>query len=172
MGNGKTFCLIGGILTLVSTYLLAFGFVPSSGNAFYGIAFIMNLGVVFEDMFSYAILFSGGEIVVYLVVAALILFLASGVLIILGTKNRILPIIGAIMPIFIGLIFVSYFFNILFSGEILSITSFMYRPSVVDGILPLHVNVGNFGSWEMSLGVYTLIAGGILGLIGGIKGTD
>ena len=172
MGNGKIFCLIGGILTLISTYLLGFGYVPVNGNAFYGIAFIVNLGVVFDDMFSYAILFSGGEVVVYLIIAALILFLVSGVLLLLGTKNRIPAIIGSIMPIFISLIFVSYFFDILFSGEILYISSFMYRPSIVDGLLPLHVNVGNFGSWEMSLGTYVLLIGGIIGLIGGIKGTD
>ena len=76
------------------------------------------------------------------------------------------------MPIFISFIFISYFFNILFSGEILYISSFMYRASIVNSLLPLHVNVGNFGSWEMSLGTYVLLVGGIIGLIGGIKGTD
>ena len=122
MGSGKLFCFIGGILTLVSTLVLSFGVYPITGMTFFGIGFIMNLDNIFEDTFSYAVLFGGNNFVVYILVVILIIFLISGFIQLAGIKNRLAAIVGSILPIFISLLFISYVYS--FGGFCL----FLERP--------------------------------------------
>ncbi len=170
MGNGKVFCIISGILTLVSTFILAFGYEPLTGFAFFGIGFILNLDNIFGDTSSYAVLFGGQNIVVYILVVVLFLFLVSGLIQIAGIKSRVAAIVGSILPIFISLIFISDFYDILFPDPLTNIVSFFWTESV--GIMPFHLTAGSLGTMEVSLGTYLLLGGGILGIIGGIIGIE
>jgi hypothetical protein len=93
-----------------------------------------------------------------------ILFLLSGFLVLFGVKSRLLAIIGSLLAISVGL----YFTLILLGDlppEITQYAFFFVRLPIVDGILPFHVAIDLGG-----LGTYTLLGGGILGLIGGIMG--
>ena len=172
MGSGKLFCFIGGILTLVSTLVLSFGVYPITGMTFFGIGFIMNLDNIFEDTFSYAVLFEGQDFVVYILVVILIIFLISGFIQLAGIKNRLAAIVGSILPIFISLLFISYVYDILFPDSLTNIMIFFWTESIVENVVPLHVAVGTVGPLEVSLGTFLLLGGGILGIIGGIMGRD
>ena len=172
MGSGKLFCFIGGILTLVSTLVLSFGVYPITGMTFFGIGFIMNLDNIFEDTFSYAVLFGGQYFVVYILVVILIIFLISGFIQLAGIKNRLAAIVGSILPIFISLLFISYVYDILFPDSLTNIMIFFWNESIVENVVPLHVAIGTVGSLEVSLGTFLLLGGGSLGIIGGIMGRD
>jgi len=173
MGNGKIVCIIGAVLTLLSTYFFAFGYVPLTGFGFFGIGFIMNMDNIFEDIFSYSVLFGGYDIVVYILFVLLIFFIISGFIQLAGIKSRAAAIIGSIMPIFISLVFIANFYDVLFPDPIPYITSFFWAQSIVEGIVPLHIFAGTIGtSMQVSLGTYILLGGGILGIIGGIMGPD
>ncbi len=173
MGNGKIFCIIGGVLTLVATLILGFGYAPATSFAMFGIGFIMNLDNIFEDTFSYSILFGGQDFVVYLLVIVLIVFLISGFIQIAGIKSRVAAIVGSILPIFISLVFISDFYDVLFPDPLTNIVSFFWTESIIDGIVPLHITAGTISTGlEVSLGTYILLGGGILGIIGGIIGIE
>ena len=170
MVERKIFCFIGGVLTLVSTFVLGFGYAPVTSFAFFGIGFLMNMDNIFEDTFSYAILFDGQDWVVYILVVVLIFFLISGFIQLAGIKARAAAIIGSILPIFISLVFISDFYDVLFPDPITNITSFFWNESITEGIIPFHVIAGTTEtSMEVSLGTYILLGGG---LIGGILGND
>jgi len=172
MGSGKLFCFIGGILTLISTLVLSFGVYPITGMTFFGIGFIMNLDNIFEDTFSYAVLFGGQDFVVYILVVVLIIFLISGFIQLAGIKNRLAAIVGSILPIFISLLFISYIYDILFPDDLTNIMILFWTEPILENIVPLHVAVGAVGPLEVSLGTFLLLGGGILSMIGGIMGID
>ena len=173
MEVGKLLNILGGIITLVATYLFAWFVVDVAGTLYYG----HGLGVLFSLPYTFAnaetIAASWGTgvpfFVLYIVGGCLILFLFSGVLILLGLKCRVVSIIGALMPIGIAL-------AILFGP-------FSVPPNVIDyiqpfssetfGGFPLNIVIGPSGyGAAVSLGNYLLLAGGILGLIGGILPRD
>ena len=173
MVERKIFCFIGGVLTIVSTFVLGFGYAPVTGFAFFGIGFIMNMDNIFEDTFSYAILFDDQDWVVYILVVVLIFFLISGFIQLAGIKNRLVAILGSILPIFISLVFISDFYDVLIPDPITNITSFFWTESIAEGIVPLHIIAGaTETSMEVSLGTYILLGGGLIGLIGGVMGND
>ncbi|MFX0023737.1 MAG: hypothetical protein ACFE9S_15530 [Candidatus Hermodarchaeota archaeon] len=169
MEVSKLLTLLGGIITLVATYLFSWFVVDVAGTLYYG----HGLGVLFSLPYTFAnaetIALSWGSgvpfFVLYIVGGCLILFLFSGVLILLGTKNRAASIIGAIMPIGIAIAVISGPFSV--------------PPNVIDyiqpfssealGAFPLHLAIGPSGyNAVVSLGNYLLLGGGILGLVGGV----
>ncbi|MFX1379770.1 MAG: hypothetical protein ACFFA4_11840 [Promethearchaeota archaeon] len=150
MGAGKVLCIIGGIVTLLATFL--FSFVTN----FFGIGFIMNIPA----------LFSTGDVLVIIMAIVFIIFLLAGLFIILGLKSRALAIIGAILAIVVGVYFMLSFVGVLpFTISQFAIM-FAHLPLVAN-IIPIDLMLGPYG-----LGTYLLIAGGVLGLIGGIMGPD
>ena len=159
-------------MTLVATFLLGFGYDPLAEMGFFGIGFLMNIDNIFEDTLFYSTLFDGQDFVVYLLFIVLIIFLISGFIQLAGLKNRIAAIIGSLLPLFISLVFISDFYDVLIPDPVTNITSFFWNQSIVEGIVPLHIPVGALGSLEVSLGTYILLAGGVLGLIGGIMGVE
>lgn len=162
MGAGKVFCILGGIVTLVATYLFTFGnsaFYP--GQYFYGIGLILNIPNLFQS----------GQ-VLYIIIAIIgIIFLISGILIILGVKSRALAIIGSIFAIFIGMYFILAIFLVI-PLEIGQFIGIFLNYELYIGILPYHVGLGLTFFGTVGLGSYLLVGGGILGLIGGIIGPD
>jgi hypothetical protein len=172
MGNGKIFCLIGGIMTLVATFILGFVSEPILGNAYFGIGFLMNMDNVFEDTASFSVWFGGLDFVVYIIFVVLIVFLISGFIQLAGIKKRIAAIIGSLFPIFISLVFISSFYDALMPDPVSNIFIFFSTEIIVEGVVPLHVPVGTIGVVELSLGTYILLGGGVLGLIGGIIGVE
>ena len=152
MGSGKIYCIIGGLVTLLTTFLFSFHtFFP--GLDFYGIGFIMNIPT----------LFASGDILTIIMAIVFIIFLLSGIFILLGVKRRELAIVGSLFTIVVGVYFICVFYIGILDPQL----AFMFlNPPIIEGILPLNIDVGS-----VSIGPILVLTGGVLGLIGGIKGT-
>lgn len=173
MGAGKVLIIIGAILTLVSTFFLSLLAVTvpvpllwmqAGSNYANGLNFFMHIPYLFTDAGTIATIFGIDVYLVYIIIVLLIFFAISGIIQLIGIKSRAAGIIGSIMPIFIGIIIILGTFMTLpaiFGG----FGTFMLDDALVAGIIPFDLNLGG-----ISLGTYTLLAGGVLGLIGGIIG--
>jgi len=152
MGFGKILCILGGLITIVATYVLAFyAFPPVYG---WGIAAWINVPYIF----------GAGDIMIIIIEVIIILFLLAGVFQLIGAKSRALGIIGSLLALggFIYFMLIEFslisstaIYALLFVGEAL-------------GPLPFHIGVGTFAS----LGAYVLAGGAVLGLIGSFAGRD
>ncbi|MBY9006979.1 MAG: hypothetical protein KGD63_09485 [Candidatus Lokiarchaeota archaeon] len=173
MEKGKILTLIAGIFLIFTTFMVSW-FSVASVNA-YGIGLIKNLPEMFGNAESIAISW-GSDVptfAIYIVAVCYIVFLLSGVIILLGIflngiKSRIVAIIGAIMPILLS-------FAILFGSLdlppnlLVYVNVFLDPEPIVEGFIPLSVNVGpTNGTVIVKLGTYLLLGSGILGLISGI----
>jgi hypothetical protein len=150
MGAGKIFCILGGIIALLATFLFSFA------GPFYGIGLYMNLGAIFAT----------GDILFIIMAIVFIIATLSGIFILIGVKSRAMSIIGAIFAIGLGVFFLLAFFGVLPPAVSFYATMFAYAP-LVPNIIPLDIMLGTVG-----LGTYLLVGGGVLGLIGGIMGPD
>ncbi len=164
MGAGKVLILIGGIITLASTFFLAFFAVLGSIYGF-GLGFIFNIPDIFSNADGYALVMDTEVMIVYILTIVYIVFAISGILQLIGLASRPVAIIGSILPIVMGILILLITFGIL--DDFSSYTFLFWHDSVVDNILPFHLAIG-----DASLGTYTLLVGGVLGLIGGIIGSD
>ncbi|KKK92354.1 hypothetical protein LCGC14_2703780, partial [marine sediment metagenome] len=160
MGAGKVLILIGGIVTLVSLFFLTLigGLADSH---YYGLGFIFNLPDIFSDADLIATGWGEEVMIVYILAIVFIVVLISGILQLVGLASRPVAIIGSILPIIMAILIILIRFDILEDWE--KFLSLFYEDSIVDGILPFNIELG-----DISLGTYTLLAGGVLGLIGGI----
>ena len=101
--------------------------------------------------------------IVYILTIVYLVFIISGILQLVGLASRVVAIIGSILPIAVGILIILIYSGIL---DMIQYTVLFWRTPIVDGILPFDLPVG-----VVSLGTYTLLAGGILGFVGGILGT-
>jgi hypothetical protein len=163
MAAGKVLILLGGILTLVSTYFLAF-FLVSPGIYAYGTAFIINLGTIFANIDAYAVGMGTDVLVVWVLIIVYIVFLVSGILQLIGLANRVVAIIGSILPLVMGVLMLLITLNVL---NMMNYTQLFHAGAISAGILPFNLDLGGVG-----LGTIILLAGGTLGLVGGIMGTS
>lgn len=164
MGAGKVLIIIGGIATLAATFFLTF-FYTLGDIDYSGLGFIFNIPDIFTDADSWA-LFIGEEVMmVYIVAIVFIVFIISGVLQLVGLASRPVAIIGSIMPIVLGVLFLLIGFGIL--EDFGSYALLFMNDALVPGIVPFDIDLGDVG-----LGAYIVLAGGVLGLIGGIIGSS
>jgi hypothetical protein len=171
MGAGKILTLIGGILTLVATYLLTF-----YGNGPFvlsGIGAWMNIPEMFANPSAWVL--SLPEFMAYIIAILIIIFLVTGAIILIGIKVRALGIIGAIFALFGGV----YFLLCLFTGlsflpiEFVAYIDAFGGDAIVEGIFPFHLGLGvSAFTGTVGLGTYVLLGGGILGFIGAILPRD
>lgn len=145
--------IFGAILTILGTFV--FGLFPFFTAVGSGLGFAINLpSIIVYD--------PGADVIVfYLLLVLFIAWLASGVLQFVGLKSKIVGIIFSLIPLAIGTMFV-----LLVYTEILgAMSSLLFLMTVNDvvflGIFPMLIEIA-----DMGLGVYFLLAGGILGLIG------
>ncbi len=160
MGAGKVFCILGGILTLAATYF--FSWANIGGLAYSNIySFFMNIGLIFQT----------GEVIWIILAIVFLIFAASGVLILIGVKSRVPAIIGAIFVIGVSVyILLVLFINFDMVTEAFYLATF--GEALVPGIIPFDVPLHLQAGVNVSLGLYLLLGGGVLGLIGGIMGSD
>jgi hypothetical protein len=167
MAAGKILVLIGALLTLFSTFFFAFFHVV--GDVYgSGIGFIFNIPEIMADAATIATFIGTEVLIVYIVTIVFIVFLLSGVLQLIGLINRVVALIGSIIALGIGILMMLIMWDLLPDYNMYTIL--LVNNAIADGIWPLHVPVGTFALGTVSLGTYTLVAGGVLSFIGGIIG--
>ena len=167
MSARRRLCIISGIITLIAMFLTSW--MSTYMGDYYvnmnGLGCILNLIVIFNRLDSldyYLIICDIPLWVLFLYIAFMFLTLASGILLLYGVKKRFSAIIGSICPLFLGVIIV---FKIIDVYEPLWFFIIFYSFPFKFGIIPLEIKI-----LETQLGAYILLAGGVLGLIGGIQG--
>ena len=164
MESGKILAIIAGIITLLGTYVFALagvsGYVSSGIGLIYG--YYNNLADLFLDSATYS---SGINPILYWVFIILfVIWLASGVLQFIGIKSRVAMFIFSLFPLTLGIVFMlAFYVPTVFGGISGPLYGLFYYSSVgvqYGGFFPILVNLGDAG-----LGVYFLIAGGVLGII-------
>ena len=154
MGVARTLLIvIGAVSTLFGTYVFAL-FPFLFGTLGSGLGFAMNLPMIIGvDPGADAVVF-------YLLLVLFIVWLASGVLQFVGLKSKVVGIIFSLVPLAIGLMFV-----LLVYTEILgTMSALFFLMTVADPIsefFPMYIELAGMG-----LGVYLLLAGGVLGVVG------
>lgn len=168
MGTGKLLCILGGILTLVSTFLLSWVSLDIDGTTYYsyGIGVAKNLVNMFTDAEALGTALDIPGFAIYIIAGILIVFLISGIFQLIGVKIRVLAIIGSIFVILVGVLIILGVFDVVDAPAWVE-NIFGDSEPIIDGIIPFDLPLG-----PASLGTYTLLAGGVLGLIGGIMGPE
>ena len=153
MALGKIFIILGALLTILGTYVFAvFGISATIVGS--GLGFAMNLPTIIGiDPGTEAVAF-------YFMLVVFIGWLASGVLQLVGLKSRIVGIIFSIIPIAIGLMLILLIYTDIL-GMMSAVFTLMTIGEHIGGFFPILVQLGDLG-----LGVYLLLAGGVLGIIG------
>ena len=170
MGAGKVLILIGALLTLVSTFFFTFFEILFTGAYASGLGFIFNIPTILSSADGYAITMGVEVMVVYILAIVYIVFILSGILQLVGLASRVVAIIGSIFPIVVGVLILLINLGIL---NMLGYTQLFWEVPIVDGVLPFNLSIGPTSAVAVtSLGTYTLLAGGVLGLVGGIIGTS
>jgi len=165
MGAGKILILIGALLTLVSTFFLSL--VNIGGVVYgYGVGFIFNILDILSEADAIAVFIGTETMVVYIVTIVFIVFLLAGILQLVGLASRAVAIIGSIIALGVGIVILLAALDIF--TDLTPFLTLLMHDSIAEGIFPLDVALTEY----LSLGTVTLLAGGALGLIGGIMGSD
>jgi hypothetical protein len=162
--SGKLFAILGGIITLLGTYVFAiYQFGTAVGS---GLGFLFNLigfGLIPTSLFtgadSYAVSISMPIWLYWIVVIIFLVFLVAGLLQILAMKSKALSFLFSLFPLGVGLMFIflqytdflgvrSAFFGLFFIGE------------HIGDFYPILLNLG-----DLALGTYLLLGGGVLGFV-------
>ncbi len=173
MKTGKIFVLLGALLTLVSTFFFSFGQTNGADGRTYisGIGFLFNLPEIIGDV-NYWMAFTGGEsMVIYIVSIVLLVFLLAGIIQLIGLASRVVAIIGALIALSLGIVVILVITIDIPGFSLYSLL--LWRDPIADGIWPLDVPLmatSGFYYQSLSLGSVMLVAGGGLGLVGGILG--
>lgn len=157
MKSGRVLTLLAGIITIIATYVVAlFG---STGIVGSGIGFITNLPTLFGNTTAVAS-YLGWEVwVVWIVIILFIIFLAAGVLQIIGMANRAISFIFSLFPIAVSLMIILLAYTDVL-GTASAFFTYFFLHTQTANIFPFLVPIDILG-----LGVYLLMAGGVLGLI-------
>ena len=145
--------VIAAVLTLLGTYVFAlFPFFPPLVGS--GLGFAMNLPMIIG-------IDPGADFIMfYLFLVLFIVWLASGVLQLVGLKSKIVGIIFSLVPLAIGIMFVLLVYTSIL-GTMTATFFIMTSAEPIAGVIPILIEIGGMG-----LGVYFLLAGGVLGVVG------
>jgi hypothetical protein len=155
--SGKLFAILGGLLTLLGTYVFAIrGIVGTVGS---GIGFIFNLGPLIENAELYSGALSIDIILYYILIAVFIIYLVSGLLQILASSSRFVSLIFSLFPLGVGLMFIFLEYTDILGIKSLFFAYYFYGVQY-GNIFPFLINLG-----DLALGAYIVLAGGVLGFL-------
>ena len=165
MKNGGIIALLGGIISLVGTFVLTFYESTPYNIMGSGIGLLVNI----EDSLAMAAYYGW---TVYFFEILFLVLIWGGVLSIIGAKVRVLAILGGIFAITLAVFhIVVAFAGYSLPSDVLQAAFFFSGPS---GAYPLHVAVGDYviPLLTAGLGMYFLLSGGVLAFIGGVMPRD
>ncbi len=165
MGKGTVLNIISAIIVLAATFLLTWFTVGPAGAS--GIGLIKNISDYFVNADTIAALWGVPSFVLYIVGGVYILFLASGVIMLLGIKSRVAAIIGSLLPI--GMAVAILFGSLDMPADIINYVGvFLDTEGIIPGIIPYTLELGPSGVVSLAtvaLGTYVLLVGGALGFV-------
>ncbi|MFX0022239.1 MAG: hypothetical protein ACFE9S_07920 [Candidatus Hermodarchaeota archaeon] len=173
----KIVIIIGAVITLLSTFFFSFGqtLVIDGRTHISGLGFLFNLPQIFGDPSYWISTFpsytSEDIMTIYILGVVFTIFIFSGVIQLVGLKNKYIGISGAILTIAFA-ITITY----LISPPAIEAKRFgalLWNSQIIDGVWPLNIPVINadwYGYFNISLGTITLYIGGGFGIAGGILG--
>lgn len=173
METGKLLSIIGGIVTLLATFVFSWFVVDVAGTLYYGhgVGVFISLPETIGNAEAIAASWGSGVpgFAIYIVAGVMIFFLISGLLILLGVKNRAVGVIGSLLPLAMALAILFGSFSV--PPNIISYISPFSSEAL--GVYPFNLVIGPtaYGA-SVSLGNYLLLAGGILGIIGAVLPRD
>lgn len=172
MALGKIFVILGALLSIVGTFVFAL-FNPAPGWIGSGLGFALNLPNLFTNVAAIALLTGLEVFVVYIVLIVLVIFLAAGILQLIGLKSRVVGLIFSLFPLAIGIVFILLFFTDIL-GPISTLFSSLFATDMFGSAFPIFVAGGgtNVSLGDLGLAAYFLVGGGALGLIGCILPRD
>jgi len=161
MKIGGILALLGGIISLIGTFVLTFYQSAPYNIMGSGIGLLVNVG----DSLAMAAYYGW---TVYFFEILFLVLIWGGVLQIAGAKVRALAILGGVFAIILAV----FHIVVAFAGyslplEVLQAAFFFSGPS---GAYPLHVAVGDYVVTLLTagLGIYFLLVGGVLAFVGGV----
>ena len=169
MYKGKILSLVAGIITLVATFLFSWLAleIGIDDRVYYvnGIAILKKLPDLFTDAESLGSTLEIPVFAFYIIAGIFALFLASGVLQILGMKRRVFVLVGTIATLGIATLL------LLSTMDVIDKANWVYYilgtdDPLVENIIPLKIL--DFGGFD--IGLYLLIAGGVVGIIASVYG--
>ncbi|MBN2155953.1 MAG: hypothetical protein JW776_07920 [Candidatus Lokiarchaeota archaeon] len=155
--SGKVLALIGGILTLLGTFLFSLMGDPVSGVYVYGWS-MLNIDDVFISAASLP--FADGWIWWVIGIVAIFYFL-SGFIQLLGVRSRIAALLGALIPLAVA-VFVVLGFTGVYIDIAFIIAIVFSRPELATGIFPVSFE---YSFMDLGLGAILIALGSLLALI-------
>lgn len=164
MALGKIFIILGALLSILGTYVFAiYGITGTVGS---GIGFFLNTiggGLADPTLFAGASAYASGlgiEIwVYYIFLIIFLIFLAAGILQLIGLKSRIAGLIFSLFPLGVGIMLILVFYTDVLGLKSLFFTIFFVGEQY-GNFFPILINLG-----DIDLGVYLILGGGALGVI-------
>ncbi len=162
MGAGKYLAIIAALSTILGSYVFAMFSGTAPGSVASSIAIFQGLEQTFNsaDIYGSAL---GGTWVVYILIILLILFALSGFVQIIGIKSRAGIFIFSLFPLIIGIVMFLALNNSIDNSHVNYMMTVVSDPPIIEDVFPYLVNIGDAG-----LGLYFVIAGGVIGIISGL----
>ena len=165
MALGKIFIILGALLSILGTYVFAI-YAGGTGFVGSGIGFILNTfggGLADPTLFAGASAFAtalGIEVwVYYIFLIIFLIFLAAGILQLIGLKSKVAGLIFSLFPLGVGIMLLLTFYT-----DILGLKAFFFTIVFIGeqygNFFPILLDLGGIG-----LGVYLILGGGVVGFI-------
>ncbi len=158
---GKVLALFGAILTILGTFLFTLAEVAPGVSYLYGVGGILNIPAVFQ----YAVSGAPDAWQAWIVGITLIIYLISGLIMLLGIKFRIASLIGCLIPMAVVIILILGQFGISPLGIYGIYFLFLTGDVVVPNVFPLTFEYGVMDLGGLGWGVIIVLFGGILAFI-------
>ena len=158
---GKILALLGGILVIVGTYFFTLGEVIVDTSYFWGVGGILNLGAVFQ----YATSGASDAWQAWIVGIVIIIYLISGLIILLGIKSRIAALFGSLVPLAISVIFILAIFGVSVLGMYGLYFLFLGSEPVIANVFPFTFEYPSLAPGGLGWGAMMVALGSLLALI-------
>jgi hypothetical protein len=139
--TGKIFALVGAILTILGTYLFTLGELFPGVSYLWGVGGWINIGPLFQ----YATSGAPDAWQAWIVAIAMILFLISGLIMLLGIKSRIAAFFGSLVPLAVSVIFILAAFGVSVLGMYGLYFLFLGSEPIILNVFPLTFEYGFMG---------------------------
>lgn len=131
--TGKVFALVGAILTILGTYFFTLGQSIGPDTYLYGIGGWANIG----GLFQYAVSGAPDAWQAWIVAILMIIFLISGLIMLLGVKSRIAAFFGCLIPLAVATIIILGAFGVSVLGMYGLYFLYLTGNPIIPNVFPL-----------------------------------